>query len=190
MGLRSSYASLCLGLRNSSWVVHSIVCTPHRGEEVTALFLLPPPGTSGRSSAIPARPSAPGAEGLGTVRFSWALELKGRRSARCPRVVARAGRAAAPPPKPPPRPAAGRLMLPWVSPHQRISGLVGGRGHRKGQLRVLGSPSALRTKLSLRTKEPTRTGLTGGAPGRGRGVRGPRARFVLAKAPWCIPGGY
>jgi hypothetical protein len=40
-------------------------------------------------------------------------------------------------------------------------GLVGDRGHRKGQLRVLGSPSALRT-----TKEP-RTG-TGGPPG-GRG---------------------
>jgi hypothetical protein len=30
-----------------------------------------PPGTSGRSSAIPERPSAPGgAEGLGTARFS------------------------------------------------------------------------------------------------------------------------
>jgi hypothetical protein len=34
-------------------------------------------------------------------------------------------------------------------------GLVGDRGHRKGQLRVLGSPSA------LRTKEPR----TGGPPG-------------------------
>jgi hypothetical protein len=41
-------------------------------------------------------------------------------------------------------------------------GLVGDRGHRKGQLRVLGSPSALRTKETR----------TGGAPG-GRGVRGP-----------------
>jgi hypothetical protein len=39
---------------------------------------------------------------------------------------------------------------------------VGDRGHRKGQLRVLGSPSA------LHTKEPR----TGGSPG-GRGVRGP-----------------
>jgi hypothetical protein len=41
-------------------------------------------------------------------------------------------------------------------------GLVGDRGHRKGQLRVLGSPSA------RHTKEPR----TGGPPG-GRGVRGP-----------------
>jgi hypothetical protein len=48
-------------------------------------------------------------------------------------------------------------------------GLVGGRGHRKGQLRVLGSPSA------RRTKEPR----TGGPPG-GRGVRGPD--FFLRKS--------
>jgi hypothetical protein len=41
-------------------------------------------------------------------------------------------------------------------------GLAGDRGHRKGQLRVLGSPSA------RHTKEPR----TGGPPG-GRGVRGP-----------------
>jgi hypothetical protein len=47
---------------------------------------------------------------------------------------------------------------------------VGDRNHRKGQLRVLGSPSA------LRTKEPR----IGGAPG-GRGVRGPD--FFCAKAP-------
>jgi hypothetical protein len=39
-------------------------------------------------------------------------------------------------------------------------GLAGDRGHRKGQLRVLGSPSA------LRTKEP-RTGGRRGAPGGG-----------------------
>jgi hypothetical protein len=58
--------------------------------------------------------------------------------------------------------------LPWVSPGW-AGGLVGDRGHRKGQLRVLGSSSA------LRTKEPR----TGGAPG-GRGVRGPD--FVFAKA--------
>jgi hypothetical protein len=45
-------------------------------------------------------------------------------------------------------------------------GLVGDRGHRKGQLRVLGSPSA------LHTKEPR----TGGPPG----VRGPD---FLAKVP-------
>ena len=48
-------------------------------------------------------------------------------------------------------------------------GLVGDRGHRKGQLRVLGSPSA------RHTKEPR----TGGPPG-GRGVRGPD--FFLRKS--------
>jgi hypothetical protein len=50
-------------------------------------------------------------------------------------------------------------------------GLVGGRGHRKGQLRVLGRPSA------RHTKEPR----TGGPPGGGAGS--PRTRFFLAKAP-------
>jgi hypothetical protein len=49
-------------------------------------------------------------------------------------------------------------------------GLVGGRGHRKGQLRVLGSPSA------LRTKEPR----TGGPPG---GAGSPRARFFFCESP-------
>jgi hypothetical protein len=48
-------------------------------------------------------------------------------------------------------------------------GLVGGRGHRKGQLRVLGSPSALRTKESR----------TGGPPGAERGARG--SVFFLRK---------
>jgi hypothetical protein len=56
-------------------------------------------------------------------------------------------------------------------------GLVRGRGHRTGQLRVvLGSPSA------RHTKEPR----TGGPPG-GRGVRGPD--FFLAKAPSCMSEG-
>jgi hypothetical protein len=48
-------------------------------------------------------------------------------------------------------------------------GLAGGRGHREGQLRVLGSPSA------LHTKEPR----TGGPPGRRAEVRGPD--FFLRK---------
>ena len=34
------------------------------------------PGDSGRSAAIPATSSAPGAEGLGTARFPKALDLK------------------------------------------------------------------------------------------------------------------
>jgi hypothetical protein len=57
-------------------------------------------------------------------------------------------------------------------------GLVGGRGHREGQLRVVSSPSP----PAHRTKEPR----TGGAPG-GRGVRGPD--FFFAKAPWVLPPG-
>jgi hypothetical protein len=47
---------------------------------------------------------------------------------------------------------------------------VGGRGHRKGQLRALGSPSA------LSTKEPR----TGGPPARGRGSADP---FLFCESP-------
>jgi hypothetical protein len=92
---RSSYASLCLGLRISSYLVHSVVCTPRSSgklkktrEEATAFLLLPPPGTNTRSSAIPARPLRAAREGLGTARFTKPLEMKKRRSARCPRVAA------------------------------------------------------------------------------------------------------
>jgi hypothetical protein len=93
-----------------------------------------PPGKSGPNSAIPAGPSATVAEGLGTARFTKPLELKKRRSARCPRVAALVQRH---PPKPPaarPGQLAAHIALgiTW-------GGLVGDRGHRKGQLRVLGS---------------------------------------------------
>jgi hypothetical protein len=116
-----------------------------------------PPGKSGPNSAIPARPSAPGAEGLDTARFTKPLETKKRRSARCPRVAALVQ--LHPPKPPPPGQLAAHIALgiTW-------GGLVGDRGHRKGQLRVLGSPSA----SARHTKEPR----TGGPPG-GRGVRGP-----------------
>jgi hypothetical protein len=53
-------------------------------------------------------------------------------------------------------------------------GLVGGRGHRKGQLRVLGSPSA------LHTKEPR----TGGAAG------SPRTRHFFCESPLIHTWGY
>jgi hypothetical protein len=53
---------------------------------------------------------------------------------------------------------------------------VGDRGHRKGQLRVLGSPSA------RHTKEPR----TGGPPG---GAGNPRTRFFFAKVPSYISEG-
>jgi hypothetical protein len=131
--------------------VHSVVCTPQSlgklkktREEATAFLLLPPPGNRGTGGV--AQPSRPG---LGAQRArAWAprvllskpLELKKRRSARCPRVAALVQLH---PPKPPPRPAGGSHCLghgiTW-------GGLVGDRGHRKGQLRVLGSPSARHTK--------------------------------------------
>jgi hypothetical protein len=47
-------------------------------------------------------------EGLGTARFTKPLELKERRSARCPRVAALVRLR---PPKPPPRPAGGSHCL-------------------------------------------------------------------------------
>jgi hypothetical protein len=61
---------------------------------------------------------------------------------------------------------------------------VGGRDHRKGQLRVLGSPSA------LRTKEPRTGGPPPRPPGGGGGVSWARFVVVVAKArPWYIPEG-
>jgi hypothetical protein len=62
------------------------------------------------NSAIPARPSGTVPGGLGTARFTKALELKKRRSARCPRVAALVQLR---PPKPPPRPhsSPARLLL-------------------------------------------------------------------------------
>jgi hypothetical protein len=88
------------------------------------------------------------------------------------------GAGAAPPPKTT-APASWRLTLPCLG--ITWGGLVGGRGHRKGQLRVLGSPSA------LRTKEPR----TGGPPG-GRGVRGPDffcgSPLVPPGAGWWVAG--
>jgi hypothetical protein len=131
----------------------------------------PPRDRSARSaSAIPAKPSAPGADGLGTARFTKPLELKERRSARCPRVAALVQLH----PPPPTAPAISRLTLPWLG--TTWGGLVGDRGHRKGQLRVLGSPSA------RHTKEPR----TGGPPG---GARSPRTRFFFAKVPSYISEG-
>jgi hypothetical protein len=113
-----------------------------------------PPGTSTRSSAIPARPSRAARGGLGTARFTKPLEMKKRRSARCPRVAALVQLH---PPKPPPRQAGGSHCLGY---HLGRAG--GWQGPPEGPMRVLGSPSA------RHTKEPR----TGGAPG-GRGVRGP-----------------
>jgi hypothetical protein len=103
------------------------------------LLLLPPPGNSGANLGTPARPSGPGPEGLGTARFTKALELKKRRSARCPRVVALVHSSTPQNHRPGQLAAHIALGITW-------GGVVGGRGHRKGQLRVLGRPSALRTK--------------------------------------------
>ena len=111
---------------------------------------------------LPARPSGTVPEGLGTARFTKALELKKRRSARCPRVGRRWCSSTPQNHRPGQLAAHIALGITW-------GGLVGDRGHRKGQLRVLGSPSA------RHTKEPR----TGGPPG-GRGVRGPD--FFLRKS--------
>jgi hypothetical protein len=128
------------------------------------LLLLPTPG--------PVRVAQPSRPGLGAqrptawaprARFTKPLELEKRRSARCPRVAARVQLH---PPKPPPWPAGGSHCLGY-----HLGRLVGDRGHRKGQLRVLGSPSALHTS----TKEPR----TGGPPG---GAGSPRTRFFLRKS--------
>ena len=52
------------------------------------LLLLPPPGTGELTQPSQARPSGAAPEGLGTARFTKAVEMKERRSARCPRVAA------------------------------------------------------------------------------------------------------
>jgi hypothetical protein len=140
-----------------------------------------PPGNRGANPATPARHSAPGAEDPGTARFTKALELKKRRSARCPRVAALVQL------HPPKTTAPASWRLTCIALGITWGGLVGDRGHRKGQLRVLGSPSA------RHTKEPR----TGGAPG-GRGVRGPDFFWrkslrtylrVLKLKPDCRPPG-
>jgi hypothetical protein len=124
------------------------------------------------------------AEGLGTARFTKALELKKRRSARCPRVVVALVQLH--PPKTT-APASGQLAA-HIALGITWGGLVGDRGHRKGQLRVLGSPSARHTN----TKEPR----TGGPPGGGRGARGPdffvrksRRTYLRTPKPDCRPPG-
>jgi hypothetical protein len=125
-------------------------------EEATALLLLALPGTGELTQPPQVRPSGAAPEGLGTARFTKPLELKKRRSARCPRVR----RWCSSTPKTT-APASGQLAA-HIALGVTWGGLVGDRGHRKGQLRVLGSPSA------RRTKEP----MAGGG-GRGLGVRGP-----------------
>jgi hypothetical protein len=134
----------------------------------------PPPGNSGPDSTIPARPSRAAREGLGTARFTKPPELKERRSARCPRVAALVQLH---PPNHRPGQLAARIALciTW-------GGLVGGRGHRKGQLRVLGILGSPQPFCARHTKEPR----TGGPPG-GRGVRGP---VFFCESPFVHTRGY
>jgi hypothetical protein len=73
------------------------------------------------------------------------------RSARCPRVAALVQLCSSTPQNHRPGQLAAHIALGIT-----CGGLVGGRGYRKGQLRVLGSPSA------LRTKKPRTGGPTGG----------------------------
>jgi hypothetical protein len=98
-------------LRISSYLVHSVVCTPISSLRKAKTCFAPPPappGESGPNSAIPARTSGPGPEGPGTARFTKPLEMKKRRSARCSRVAALVQLH---PPKPPPRPTGGSHCL-------------------------------------------------------------------------------
>jgi hypothetical protein len=94
----------------------------------------PPPG-----KADVAQPSRPGLR-LGTARFF--LGTRNEEAQERP-LPASGGAGAAPPPKTT-APASWRLTLPWVSPG--AGWWAGDRGHQKGQLRVLGSPSAHHTK--------------------------------------------
>jgi hypothetical protein len=127
------------------------------------LLLLPPRGQAAYPRAIPARPSAQCPTAWARAFFLASRMEEAHRSTRCPRVAALVHGAA--PPTKTTAPVSWRLTLPWVSPGAGWW-VTAGRGHRKGQLRVLGSPSA------LHTKEPR----TGWPPG-GRGVHGPD--FVL-----------
>jgi hypothetical protein len=99
---------------------------------------------------------------LGPARFTKALELKKRRSARYAREWRRWCSCT------PQNHCSGQLAA-HIALGITWGGLAGDRGHRKGQLRVLGSPSA------RHTKEPR----TGGAPG---GAGSPRTRFFLRKS--------
>jgi hypothetical protein len=81
------------------------------------------------------------------------------------------GAGAAPSPKTT-APASWRLALPWVSPGAGL--VVGDRGHRKAQLRVLGSPSA------PHTKEPR---MHRGAT---RGAGSPQTRFIFCESPFAL----
>jgi hypothetical protein len=150
--------------------VHSVVCTPISSLRKAKSCFAPRPGAlgdSGRSSAIPASGQTFGrsAPGPGHRAFSFATRIE--EAQKRPLPASGAGTGAAPPPPHPPTPnhRPGQLVA-HIALHITWGGLVGGRGHRKGQLRVLGSPS------TLHTKQGTQPGHPGGAPG-GRGVRGP-----------------
>jgi hypothetical protein len=154
-----------------------------------------PPGNRGRSSVIPARPCSGGApEGLGTARFSSPLELKKRRSARCPQVAALVQ--LYPPPTTAPRPAGGSHCLGYLG--ITWGGLVatggwqpGATGPPEGPIACARQPfhaprSAL-TPSSLGTKKQETQGRGGtghrGPGGWGVRVRGPGFVCVCVEAP-------
>jgi hypothetical protein len=83
------------------------------------------------------------------------------------------------PPKPPPRPAGGSHCLGNHHLGRGAGWWVGDRGHRKGQLCVLGSPSA------LHTKKPR----TGGGTHRGGGEQ-PADPIYFCESPLIHTWGY
>jgi hypothetical protein len=156
--------------------VHSVVYTPQSLGKQTKYarrsngFALPAsPGTSARSSSIPAKPPAAVAEGLSTARFSYFLGTRIEEAQERPLPASEWRRwcSSAPPTHRPGQLAAHiALGITW-------GGLVGDRGHRKGQLRVLGSRQPLRAPHSGTQDR----GATGGAGS-------PRTRFFLRESPF------
>jgi hypothetical protein len=120
----------------------------------------------------PVRVAQPSRPGPGAQRAkAWArprvLLSYSARIEEAQELPASGGAGAAPPP---PNHRPGQLAA-HIALGITWGGVVGDRGHRKGQLRVLGRPSA------LHTKEP----WTGGAPGRRGVARGPD--FFFATVP-------
>jgi hypothetical protein len=143
----------------SSWKPKKGACGPSY-----LLLLLPPPGT-----VDVAQPSRPGLPAQRRRRKAWAprVFLRHSNGRSAPRAACGRWRSSAPKQNH----RRGQLAVHVALDITAWGGLMGGRGHRKGQLRMLGmhSPSA------LHTKKPR----TGGH----RGAGSPRTRFSFAKAP-------
>jgi hypothetical protein len=176
--VRSSYASLCLGLHISSYLVHSVVGRPQSlgklkttREEAAALLLLALPGTGELT-----RPSRPGHRAQCCPK-AWAprvlLRHSNGSSAGAPAAREWRRWCSSTPQNHRPGQLAAHIAL-GITWGGLVPPVVGDRGHRKGQLRVLGSPSA------RHTKEPR----TGGPPGGHRGGGGSADPIFFCESPF------